>query len=180
MGQATWATKEFYALVGAGGPFLGPFGPSTPIAAGGGVQAPPLASAAGGVMRQFISTLPFIGLLPLQTIAVARLPLGSVVSGIIISTPNAAFSSRIRIGDPNALDSLVDSNLTQSPQFEQHRLLVKNLGTPISRGWDAITGNEVTASSPGSGGGGYADIVMFLDNLPPVGMLELIFQYSTG
>lgn len=148
--------------------------------AGGGIQSLPNVNVAGGKQRQFIANLTLAAQASGSVIAMARLPLLAVLTGITLITDTSLATATIAFGDANSAAIYAAAQTLTSLNTPTRIGLAATHGAPITTGYDAQSGAQVTPFAPGAGGAGYEDILMTtgVAALPGAGNFVAIFEYS--
>lgn len=138
--------------------------------AGGAVQSLPGVNLAGARERTFIAHVALAAQAAGSQIAVARIPLQAVITGIQVITDTSLGSATIQLGDAATPAAYAAAQTLTSTQTPTRLGVTATHGTPIVTGYDAVSG----ASAP------YEDIILTTAAaaLPASGNLLLIFEYA--
>jgi hypothetical protein len=138
---------------------------------GGAVQSLPAANVAGGRQRTFIATIALAAQASGSVIAVARLPLLAVITGITAITDTSLGSATIALGDTNTANLYAAAQTLTSTNTPTRIGAAATHGQPITTGYDCVSGAVSKA---------YEDVVLTTAAaaLPASGNLTIIFEYT--
>lgn len=148
--------------------------------AGGSIQQLTDVNVKGGKERVDVATITMASQASGSLIMLTRVPLFSSPLGwTLIADAALATTIGLSIGNANdgSLYAASGSLLTaQSPTTVGR---TSTFGVPITAGYDATTGNAVTAYAPGQGGALYDDICLRVNGaaLPSSGTLKVLTKY---
>ena len=137
--------------------------------AGGAVQSLPGVNTFGGRERTQIANIALATQASGSTIAVARLPLLAVITGIQMITDTSLGTATVALGDTNSAAIYAAAQTLTSTQTPTRVGLAATHGAPITTGYDCQTG----LSAP------YEDNILTVGTaaLPASGNLVIIFEY---
>ena len=147
--------------------------------AGGAIQSIPPVTVNGGRKRSIVATVPLAAAAIGTTIMIARLPLFCTVTGFTVLNSVSLGSSTIEIGDANTPALFAAAATYTAVDTPTEVGLTSALGTIITTGYDATSGNQVTYASPGEGGGLYEDVILTVGAaaLPGAGQMVVLVEY---
>ena len=139
--------------------------------AGGNVQSLPSVSVAGARERVFIANIALASQASGSVIGVARLPVGSVITGIQLITDTSLGTATVALGDTNSGAIYAAAQTLTSVNTPTRIGLAATHGAPITGGYDCVTGAASIA---------YEDIVLTtaVASLPASGNLVIIIEYA--
>ena len=148
--------------------------------AGGGIQSLPAVTVAGGRERVFIANVAFASQPAGSVIAVARLPLGAIITGLAVIVDTSTGAATLAFGDTNTPALYAAAATYTTTQTPAKVGLTTSHGVPITTGYDALSGNAVTYQKPSEGGALYEDVTITVGAaaLPASGNLLAIFEYA--
>lgn len=148
--------------------------------AAGAVQSLPNVNVVSGKQRQFIANLTLAAQASGSVIAMARIPLPAVLTGITLITDTSLGSTTIAFGDANSGAIYAAAQTFTTLNTPTRIGLAATHGAPITSGYDAQSGALVSAYAPGQGGAVYEDILMTTAaaTAPASGNFVVIFEYS--
>jgi hypothetical protein len=147
--------------------------------AGGSVQQLNNVNVQGGKERVDIATITLASQASGSLIMLTRLPMYAAWLGATLITNTSLVSSTISIGNTNNASLYAPAATLTSTNTMTPASNTAKFGDPITAGYDATTGNEVTAYRPGQGGAIYDDIVanVGVAALPASGTLKVAIRY---
>lgn len=147
--------------------------------AGGSIQQLTDVNVKGGKERVDIATITLASQASGSLIMLTRLPLFSSILGFTVITSVSLVSSTISIGNTNNASLYAPAATLTSTNTPTLVNNTASFGAPITAGYDATTGNAVTAYAPGQGGGLYDDVVanVGVAALPAAGTLKIAVRY---
>jgi len=136
--------------------------------------------ADGARDRVLISTLVFNAQVSGTVIAMQRLPLPAIITGIMVMTDTSTGSATLAIGNANSANYYAAAQAYTATNTPTNVGLVASTGVLITQGYDALSGNAVTYQAPGQGGANYDDILITTAaaTLPGSGNLTIIFRFA--
>ena len=147
---------------------------------GGAVPQLPAATVAGGRERVFCANVAYAAQAAGSQIAIARIPLGSVITGITVITDTSTGTATLAIGDQNTANYFATAATYTTTNTPVRVGLAATHASPITVGYDFISGNAVTYQKPGEGGAVYEDVMITTATaaLPASGNLVVIIEYA--
>lgn len=136
----------------------------------------------GSKERVFVEKLALATQTTGSIIGVARIPLFAVMLGITVLTDTSLGSSTIKFGNAgNGNSAIYGAAATVTSTLAANFFAaIGTYGQQITTGFDSVSGNAVTFTGPGSGGGLYEEIIMTtaVANLPASGTMFIVTRYA--
>lgn len=139
--------------------------------AGGNVQNLPAVNVAGARQRIFVGNIALAAQASGTVIAVARVPVGSVITGITLLTDTSLSTAQIALGDANSGAIYAAAQTLTSTNTPTRVGKQATQSAPIATGYDCQTGAANYA---------YEDILLTTSvaSLPGSGNLTIIVEYA--
>lgn len=146
---------------------------------GGGVQVLPPSYLVYGKRRTLTALITLAAQVAGTVIAVARLPLPSVITDITLLTDTSLGSSTIALGDANSANFLSAAATFTATDTPTKVGKTAALGVVQQTGYDSQSGAQVTPYAPGQGGAFYDDILLTTATatLPASGNLRIMIEF---
>ncbi len=147
--------------------------------AGGSIQQLNNVNVQGGKVRVDIATITLASQASGSLIMLTRIPIGATPLGATVITDTSLVSSTLSLGNVNNASLYAPAATLTSTNTPTDKSNTASFGSPITAGYDATTGNAVTAYAPGQGGALYDDVVagVGVAALPAAGTLKVAVKY---
>lgn len=146
--------------------------------AGGQVQQLPAVTEVGGRARIQVGRIALASQASGTVFHIARVPLGALLTGIIIQASATLGSSTLAFGDYNSGTAYASAATYTTGFVKQAAAYNAMLYKQILTGYDAVTG-AVSYTVPGQGGALYEDLLMTVGAaaFPSSGNLTIVTEY---
>jgi len=138
---------------------------------GGQVQGLPAVTYAGARERVFTGVIALASQAAGSVIGIARIPLGSIITGMTLITDTSLGSATIAIGDTNSSGLYLAAQTLTTTNVPQRIGLAAAHAAPINTGYDCTTGLATK---------NYEDLVLTVAvaALPSSGNLAFVLEYA--